>query len=81
MPKVKTVAPISLQTVQTLIREVESEGILKYSKIRRELERLEPGSDAWSDVLQDLYAAASSLEAKAQGAMDAIDDYTDSLPD
>lgn len=70
----------SLNTVETLVNEAE-EWSGHVLKIRRKMRRLRPGSEAYLDLLSDLWVELNWLELKAKHAAQAIDRFEETLPD
>ncbi len=71
---------LTLDTVERLIDEVD-EWYARVHKIRRKMSRSKRGSEAYQDLLCDLWVELDWLHMKAEVAADAIDDYQESLPD
>ncbi|MGH9470559.1 MAG: hypothetical protein ACRD1N_09475 [Terriglobia bacterium] len=80
MPRVKA-EPISLHAVEVLSKEVMAEGVKDYQSALKKLLRAKPGTERHRSVLCDLSVAASILVSKSKIALEAIDEYLESLPD
>jgi hypothetical protein len=50
-------------------------------ELRRKLNRLTPGSDAYQELLADLWVNLDWLKLKAESAALMLDEYEESLPD
>ncbi len=70
----------SLETVERLLDEVE-EWYARVHKIRQKLSRLKRGSEAYLDLLPELWVEADVLKRKVETAADAIEEYQESLPE
>jgi uncharacterized coiled-coil DUF342 family protein len=70
----------NLETVEGLIGEVE-EWADRIRKIHAKMTRVKRGSDAYQDLLSQLWAELEWLKMKAEVAADAIDEYHESLPE
>ena len=70
----------TLDTVERLVDEVD-EWYARVHKIRQKMSRLKRGSEAYEDLLCDLWVELDWLHMKAEVAADAIDDYHESLPE
>ena len=70
----------SLETVEGLIVEVE-QWYERVRKIRQKMTAVERGSDPYQDLLSELWVELDWLKMKAEAAVDAIDEYQDSLPE
>jgi hypothetical protein len=79
--KVTTDASSLLDAVETIAEEVITEGVPKYEKLLAKLRRAKRGSEAYQDLLSELWVAAEVLKVKAEEAMEVIDEYTETLPD
>ena len=75
-----TKAVPTLETVEGLCDEVD-EWYARVHKIRQNMSRLKRGSEAYEDLLCDLWVELDWLHMKAEVAADAIDEYQESLPD
>ncbi|MGH9326240.1 MAG: hypothetical protein ACRD2B_06070 [Terriglobia bacterium] len=80
MPSVKK-APISLATVDVLVKEVMTEGAHEYGTVLEKLLKAKPATERHRELLCGLWAAAAVIETKAKTAQEVIDEYLDSLPD
>lgn len=81
MAKNRATVIISLHAVETIVEEVITEGVPRYEKLIAELRRAKRGTQAYQDVLSELWVAAEVLKVKAEAAMAAIDEYAESLPE
>ena len=81
MAKNRATAGISLHAVETIVEEVITEGVPAYDNLVAKLRRAKRGTQAYQDVLSELWVAAEVLKVKAEAAMQAIDEYTETLPD
>jgi hypothetical protein len=79
--KVTTDASSLLDAVETIAEEVITEGVPRYEKLLAKLRRAKRGSEAYQDLLSELWVAAEVLKVKAEEAMEVIDEYTETLPD
>jgi predicted nucleic acid-binding Zn-ribbon protein len=70
----------TLETLERLVDEVE-EWSGRIRKIRQKMARLKRGSEAYQDLLADLWVEIDWLKMKAEVAADAIDEYQESLPE
>jgi hypothetical protein len=68
----------TLDTVERLVDEVD-EWYARVNKIRQKMGRLKRGSEAYQDLLCDLWVELDWLHMKAEA--DAIDEYQESLPE
>ncbi|MGH9401595.1 MAG: hypothetical protein ACRD2P_05770 [Terriglobia bacterium] len=80
MPRTKK-APISLEALEVLTKEVITEGAAEYQPILEKMLRTKPGTERHRSLLCDLYVKATILESKAKAAEETIDEYLESLPD
>jgi hypothetical protein len=72
---------VSLDTVETLVEEVLTEGIPRYQELAAKLRRARRGTETYQDALSELWAAAVVLKVKAEAAVEVIDEYTETLPE
>jgi hypothetical protein len=79
--KVTTDVSSLLDAVETIAEEVIIEGVPKYEKLLAKLRRAKRGSEAYQDLLSELWVAAQVLKVKAEEAMTVIDEYMETLPD
>jgi hypothetical protein len=70
----------SLSTVERLLDEVD-EWYGRVHGIRQKLASLRPGSDEYLDLLPDLDVELDTLRLKTQHALEALEEFEDSLPD
>jgi uncharacterized coiled-coil DUF342 family protein len=70
----------TLETVERLLDEVE-EWSGRAQKIRQKMARVKRGSEAYQDLLADLWVELDWLKMKAEVAAEAIDEYQESLPE
>jgi len=70
----------SLSTVERLLDEVD-EWYGRVQRIRQKLGPLRRGSDAYLDLLPDLDVELDTLKLKTQHALEALEEFEDSLPD
>lgn len=70
----------TLETVQRLVDEVE-EWSGRVQKIRQKMARVKRGSEAYQELLSDLWVELEWLKMKAEVAAEAIDEYQESLPE
>lgn len=70
----------SLETIERLLDEVE-EWSGRVSKIRRKMARVKGGTEAYEDLLADLWVELEWLKVKAESAANAIDEHQEVLPD
>ena len=77
--KVATDVSSLLDAVETITEEVITEGVPNYEKLLAKLRRAKRGSEAYQDLLSELWAAAEVLKVKAEEAMTVIDEYTETL--
>ncbi len=70
----------TVETVERLVDEVD-EWYSRVHKIRQKMGRLKRGSEAYQDLLADLWVELDWLTMKAEAAAASIDEYQDSLPD
>lgn len=75
----KTKTPPTLEAVERLFDEVD-EWYGRVQKIRQELGRLQRGSEAYLDLLPDLWTEVDVLSRKAQYAAEMLDEFEESLP-
>ena len=68
------------ETVERLIDEVE-EWSERVHKLRQKLNRVKRESEPYQDVLCELSAELFWLKLKAEVAVEAIDEYHESLPE
>jgi hypothetical protein len=50
-------------------------------KVRQKMSRVKLGSEAYQDLLSELWVELDWLKMKAEVAADAIDEYQESLPE
>jgi hypothetical protein len=79
--KVTSDASSLLDAVETIAEEVITEGVPRYEKLLAKLRRAKRGSEAYQDLLSELWVAAEVLKVKAEEAMTVIDEYKETLPD
>ncbi len=70
----------TLESVEGLVDEVD-EWYGRVHKIRQKMGRVKRGSEAYQDLLADLWVELDWLKMKAEAAADAIDEYQESLPE
>ncbi len=70
----------NLETVERLVDEVD-EWYGRVHKIRQKMGRVKRGSEAYQDLLADLWVELDWLKMKAEAAADIIDEYQESLPE
>ncbi len=70
----------SLETVEGLVAEVE-QWYERVRKVRQKMSRVKLGSEAYQDLLSELWVELDWLKMKAEVAADAIDEYQESLPE
>ncbi len=70
----------TLETIEGLLTEV-SEWYGHVSKIAGRMRRLKRGSEAYLDLLSDLWVELGVVSRKAQYAAELIDAYQESLPE
>jgi hypothetical protein len=70
----------SLETVEGLVAEVE-QWYERVRKVRQKMSRVKLGSEAYQDLLSELWVELDWLKMKAEVATDAIDEYQESLPE
>jgi predicted nucleic acid-binding Zn-ribbon protein len=70
----------TLETVESLVAEVE-QWYERVRKVRRKMNRVKLGSEAYQDLLAELWVELDWLKMKAEVAADAIDEYQESLPE
>jgi hypothetical protein len=70
----------SLSTIARLLDEVD-EFFSRVQKVRSQLKRLKPGSEAYHELLPDLDVQLYWLKLKAESAHRALEEYEDSLPE
>jgi len=73
------IAP-KLSTVESKLDEVE-EYARNIIELRRKLRRLKPGSEAYHDLLPELWVQLEVLSPKVKNALHFLDEYEESLPD
>jgi hypothetical protein len=76
----KTKTAPTLATIERLFDEVD-EWYGRVQKIRQKLGRLQRGSEAYLDLLPDLWTEADVLSRKAQYAAEMLDEFEESLTD
>ena len=75
--KTKT-TPVTLETVEGFFDEVD-EWYERVHQIRLRLGRLRRGSDAYLELLPDLWTEVDVLSRKAEYAAEALDEFEESL--
>jgi hypothetical protein len=70
----------NLSTVERLLDEVD-EWSGRVREIRQRLALLPRGSEAYLDLLPDLDVELDALRLKAQHALEALEEFEDSLPE
>jgi hypothetical protein len=70
----------SLSTVERLLDEVD-EWYGRVQGIRQKLVPLRRGSEAYLDLLPDLDVELDTLRLKTQHALEALEEFEDSLPE
>jgi hypothetical protein len=70
----------NLETVEGLIVDVE-EWYERIRKIRQRMRATEPGTDPYQELLSELSVYLDWLKMKAEVAVEAIDEYHESLPE
>jgi hypothetical protein len=70
----------TLETLERLVNEVE-EWSDRVHKVRQKMSHVKRGSDAYQDLLSELWVELDWLKMKAEVAADAIDEYHESLPE
>ncbi len=70
----------SLSTVERLLEEVD-EHCLRVQEIRKRLAPVARGSEAYLDLLPDLEVELDILRLKTQHALEALEEFEDSLPE
>jgi len=75
-----TKTPPTLSTVERLFDEVD-EWYERVHKIRQRLSRLKRGSEAYLDLLPDLWVEADVLKRKVEYAAHLLDEFEESLPE
>ena len=70
----------TLSTVERLLDEVD-EWYGRVQRIRHKLAPLRRGSDAYLDLLPDLDVELDTLRLKTQHALEALEEFEDSLPE
>jgi len=76
----KTKAAPALETVERFFDEVD-EWYERVHKTRLKLRRLPRGSEAYLDLLPDLWVDVDVLSRKAQYAAEILDEFEESLTD
>ncbi len=76
----KTKTPPTLEAIERLFDEVD-EWYGRVQKIRQKLGRLQRGSEAYLDLLPDLWTEVDVLSRKAQYAAEMLDEFEESLTD
>ena len=69
-----------LSTVERLLGEVDG-GYGRVQEIRQRLALLPRGSEAYLDLLPDLDVELDTLRLKTQHALQALEEFEDSLPE
>ena len=67
-------------TIERLLDEVD-EWHGRVQRIRQKLAPLRSGSDEYLDILPDLDVELDTLRLKTQHALEALEEFEDSLPD
>ena len=81
MVKLMTTKAVStLSTIQRMLDDVE-EYVRAVQDLRRKLKRHKPGSEGYHDLLPELCVQVDVLRLKAQHAVQALEEYEDSLSD
>jgi hypothetical protein len=70
----------NLSTVERLLDEVD-EWFGRVQEVRHRLGRLPRGSEAYLDLLPDLDVELDTLRLKSQHALEALEEFEDSLPE
>jgi hypothetical protein len=70
----------NLSTVERLLDEVD-EWYGRVQGIRQKLAPLRPGSDEYLDLLPDLDVELDTLRLKTEHALEALEEFEDSLPE
>jgi hypothetical protein len=70
----------NLSTVERLLDEVD-EWFGRVREIRQRLAALPRGSEAYLDLLPDLDVELDTLKLKTQHALEALEEFEDSLPE
>ena len=70
----------TLETVERLFDEID-EWYSRVHKIRQKLARLKRGSEAYLDVMPDLWVETDVLKRKVEVAADALNEFEEALPD
>ena len=70
----------NVSTVERLLDEVD-ESCGRVQDIRQRLERLPRASEAYLDLLPDLEVELDTLRLKTQHALEALEEFEDSLPE
>ena len=73
-------ATTSLATIEGMLDDVE-EYAHAVEALRRDLKRYKVGSPAYYDLLPDLCVQLDVLRLKVEHALEALDEYEDSLPE
>jgi hypothetical protein len=68
----------SLSTIERMLDDVE-EYTQAVHALRRKLKRRKPGSASYHDLLPDLSVQLDVLKLKAEHALEALDEYEESL--
>ena len=80
MKVMTTKAVPTLSTIERMLDDVE-EYARAVESIRRRLKRHKPGSEAYHDLLPELSVQLDVLRLKAQHAVQALEEYEESLCD
>lgn len=75
------ITDVTPETLEKLAEEVSDEAMQRYGKTLSKALRTKRGSDAYLNLLADLWVSALVVKTKADTVMKAIDEYCDSLPD
>jgi len=70
----------TVETIERFFDEVD-EWYGRVHRIRQKLAKLKRGSEAYLDLLPDLWVEADVLKRKVQAAADALDEFEESLPE
>jgi len=70
----------TVATLERLFAEVE-EWFERYQEVRQKLSGVEPGGEAYLDLLPELEVQLDVLRSKAEQAHEALEVFEDSLPD
>jgi len=70
----------TLETVERFFDEVD-EWYVRVHRIRQKLGKLRRGSEAYLDLLPELWVEADVLKRKVETAADVLDEFEESLPE